>query len=66
MSFWVPALLAGLIAALLVVRPLLSARREAPPRAAHDMQVFRDQLAALDKDVERGVLGEISALAPSA
>lgn len=56
MIFWVVALAAAAAVAILVARPLFAGRRAAAPRAAHDMQVFRDQLAALDRDVERGVI----------
>ncbi|MGM0584045.1 MAG: c-type cytochrome biogenesis protein CcmI, partial [Pseudomonadota bacterium] len=58
MLFWIAAAGAALIAALWLIRPLLLARREAAPRAAHDLQVFRDQLRAVDRDLERGVLAE--------
>lgn len=58
MLFWIAAAGAALIAALWLIRPLVFARREAAPRAAHDLQVFRDQLRAVDRDLERGVLGE--------
>ncbi|SET53531.1 c-type cytochrome biogenesis protein CcmI [Oceanicella actignis] len=56
MIFWLAALAGALLVAALTLRPLL--RREAPslPRAAHDVQVFKDQLAALARDVERGVI----------
>jgi len=58
MPFWLLAAAAALLAALWLVRPLISARAPAPPRAEHDLQVFRDQLRSLDRDVERGVLTE--------
>ncbi|THH38236.1 c-type cytochrome biogenesis protein CcmI [Aliishimia ponticola] len=56
MSFWVIILgMAVLSAAILI---LASRRRtdQAAPAAAYDMQVYRDQLASLDRDVERGVV----------
>jgi cytochrome c-type biogenesis protein CcmH len=61
MLFWIAAAGAAVIVALWLVRPLVSGRRAAPPRAAHDMQVFRDQLRAVDRDLERGVLAEAEA-----
>jgi cytochrome c-type biogenesis protein CcmH len=36
-------------------------RAAAAPGAAYDLQVYRDQLKELDRDVERGVLGEAEA-----
>ena len=56
MSFWLAAACLALLASLWLARPLLIGRAAAAPRAAHDLQVFRDQLRALDRDVDRGVL----------
>ncbi|MGF1659635.1 MAG: c-type cytochrome biogenesis protein CcmI [Rubrimonas sp.] len=56
MSFAVVALAAALLVALWVARPLALARRTAKVRAAHDEQVFRDQLAEIARDRERGLL----------
>lgn len=56
MGFWIAALAAAALTALWVAKPLTVARRTAAPRAAHDAQVFRDQLAEVDRDLERGVL----------
>lgn len=56
MGFWIIALALALLTAALVARPLSLARRAARPRAAHDEQVFRDQLQEVDRDLERGVL----------
>lgn len=61
MEFWIVALVAALLAALWLARPLLAARPAAEPRAAHDVQVFRDQLNTLARDVERGVLSPAEA-----
>lgn len=58
MIFWPLAACLVLITILIAVRPLVARRGTAAPRAAHDLQVFRDQLSALDRDVERGVLTE--------
>jgi len=44
----------------LMLRPLLAARAEAnPDRAEFDIAVFKDQLAELARDHERGQLGEV-------
>jgi cytochrome c-type biogenesis protein CcmH len=63
MLFWVAALICSAIAVFYVVRPLALARKAAQPRAAHDAQVFRDQLVEVDNDLERGVLTEEQARA---
>jgi cytochrome c-type biogenesis protein CcmH len=52
-------LLIGVMTALAagaVIVPLLRARSAAPGRVAYDRAVYRDQLAELERDVERGVL----------
>lgn len=56
MGFWIIALALALLTAALVARPLSLARKTSRPRAAHDEQVFRDQLLEVDRDLERGVL----------
>jgi cytochrome c-type biogenesis protein CcmH len=63
MLFWVAALICSAVAVFFVIRPLALRRRSAQPRAAHDAQVFRDQLAEVDNDLERGVLSEEQARA---
>ncbi|MEX2518907.1 MAG: c-type cytochrome biogenesis protein CcmI [Paracoccaceae bacterium] len=55
-AFWIIAIVAALIAGLVLARPLLRRRAQAAPRAAHDAQVFRDQLKELDRDLTRGVV----------
>ncbi|QIE55139.1 c-type cytochrome biogenesis protein CcmI [Pikeienuella piscinae] len=61
MAFWIIAIAAALVAGLVAVRPLLASRSAAAPRAAHDAQVFRDQLKELERDVARGVVTEADA-----
>ncbi|SEA17982.1 c-type cytochrome biogenesis protein CcmI [Rubrimonas cliftonensis] len=64
MAFWIIAAAAALAAAAWMARPLAawrglgraSGRASARPRAAYDEQVFRDQLAEVDRDLARGVL----------
>lgn len=56
MGFWIAAVVLAVITAVYVARPLALARRASKPRAAHDEQVFRDQLIEIDRDQERGVL----------
>lgn len=59
--FWIAAALAALAAVAVLARPLLRPTERAQSRAAHDAQVFRDQLAELDRDVARGVITEVEA-----
>ena len=56
MLFWIAAGLLALATAGFVARPLALGRRSSRSRAAHDEQVFRDQLAEVDRDLDRGVL----------
>lgn len=55
-GFWLIALALTALVMALVVLPLL--RRVAPPpdRLAYDLAVYRDQLAEIDRDIERGLL----------
>lgn len=62
MLIW--TLFAVLTAAVIAVLLLPVARGRAAPagdRAAHDRAVFRDQLAELDRDLERGSIGAAEA-----
>ena len=45
-----------LTAAALVVIPLLRANRTAATRAAHEIEIYRDQLDEVDRDVERELI----------
>lgn len=57
MSFWVAAIVLTAVAVLAVLSPL-SRRRAAPVLpAGNDIEVYRDQLAELDRDAERGLIG---------
>ncbi|GAB4392942.1 MAG: c-type cytochrome biogenesis protein CcmI [Kiloniellaceae bacterium] len=61
MIFWI---LAALMAALVVVAllwPLLRRRASAPAAADFDRAVYRDQLAELEQDLERGLIDTGSA-----
>lgn len=55
--------LLALIATALVVVPLLRGRDRSARRADYDLQVYRDQLGEIDRDVERGLLTETQASA---
>lgn len=57
MGFWIAtgafSVLVVFVLMLAVTRP----RKAAAPAAAYDLQVYRDQLQEIDKDVARGILG---------
>jgi cytochrome c-type biogenesis protein CcmH len=58
MGFW---MLAGLLALLIGASLVMSAWRRrdgGDPTAAYDLQIYRDQLREIDRDVARGVLTE--------
>lgn len=61
LDFWALAAAIAALTALLLIRPLVSARRAGASRASHDVAVFRDQLAAVERDLDRGVLSEAEA-----
>ena len=56
------ALLTAAVLAALAL-PLLRQRQRAAPRASYDLAVYRDQLAELDRDLERGMIspGQVAA-----
>ena len=56
MAFWLTALGLAIIVAAFLVLALLRGRRGAAPAAAYDLQVYRDQLAEVDRDRARGLL----------
>lgn len=51
------AILLSGVAAALLVGPLLGRGSAAPSRAEFDLAVFKDQLAEIERDKERGLLG---------
>jgi cytochrome c-type biogenesis protein CcmH len=56
MLFWVIAVGLTLGASLTVLLPLTGSARQVAAGGAHDLEVYRDQLAELDRDVARGVI----------
>ena len=46
-----------LAAVALVVLPLIRGKRDSATRAAHEIEIYRDQLDEVDRDVARGVIG---------
>lgn len=56
MAFWIFAALLTIAACLAVLLPAMSGRVSASADADHDLTVYQDQLAELERDVERGVI----------
>ncbi|TPJ40290.1 c-type cytochrome biogenesis protein CcmI [Mesorhizobium sp. B2-5-13] len=61
MLFWVIAAILTLGASLAVLLPLAGASKGAPSSGDHDLEVYRDQLAELDRDAARGLIGPAEA-----
>ncbi|MEO3432496.1 c-type cytochrome biogenesis protein CcmI [Inquilinus sp. CAU 1745] len=66
MIFWIVAALLTAGAVALLLTPLMKARTEAPARAEHDLAVYRDQLAEVDRDRARGLVTDDQAEAARA
>ena len=62
MLFWIVAAAMTAAVTALVLTPLLRSRQTggqgAGSRAAYDMEVYRDQLAELERDLARGVIDD--------
>lgn len=61
MLFWILAAALSAVAVLFIVLPLLKAPRAeagSPSRNAYDLEVYRDQLAELERDRARGLITE--------
>lgn len=56
MLFWVIAALLTLGASLAVLLPMAAGARSGHDGSSHDLEVYRDQLAELDRDVQRGLV----------
>ncbi|MER9397412.1 c-type cytochrome biogenesis protein CcmI [Mesorhizobium sp. M0615] len=56
MLFWVIAAILTLGASLTVLLPLTSGGTDAPTSSDHDLEVYRDQLAELERDAARGLI----------
>lgn len=54
--FWIVCALATAAVAGWMARPFLGARGAAPSRAAHEVAVYKSQLAELERDVARGAI----------
>ncbi|GGD29381.1 c-type cytochrome biogenesis protein CcmI [Sinisalibacter lacisalsi] len=56
-GFWILAGLFAIVATAILGRALFTGPDDAATTADYDMQVYRDQLKELDRDVGRGVIG---------
>ncbi len=56
MTLWILFSAVTLVVLLLLVVPLLRRQTAAPARIAYDIVVYRDQLAEVERDLERGLL----------
>lgn len=63
MTFWLAAGALSALAIGLLVWPLLRRPAETAPRQAHDLQVYRDQLAEIAREAAEGNLGAEQAAA---
>lgn len=61
MTLWILFIAVTVGVLLLLVIPLLRRQAAAPARIAYDIVVYRDQLAEVERDVERGLLSESQA-----
>lgn len=57
MVFWIIAIALAGVAALFLALALMRGRMGDAPPAAYDLQVYRDQLKEVDRDLARGVIG---------
>lgn len=55
-QFWLAAAAMGLAVVAAMMRTAVRARADLVPAAAYDMQVYRDQLRDVDRDLARGTL----------
>ncbi len=58
MGFWIIVILLSVMIGASIAVVLWQRGREFGPGAAHDMQIYRDQLSELERDVTRGVIGK--------
>lgn len=56
--FWIAALSVALAAAFLIALPLFAAERAPSSAGTNDAEVYRDQLAELDRDQAAGLVGK--------
>ena len=54
MAFWIAAALLAALVTYIVTRPLTRDAETVANRTAADLAVYKDQLAEIDRDVDRG------------
>jgi cytochrome c-type biogenesis protein CcmH len=57
-EFWIATAAFSVLVVLVLMMAILRPRKAAVPAAAYDLQVYRDQLREVEKDIARGVLTE--------
>ena len=62
MEFWIATGAFSMLVVVVMMLAVLRPRKAAVPAAAYDVQVYRDQLKEVDKDVARGILTEEEAV----
>lgn len=58
MGFWIVTLGLAVLCCAVLARAILRHRATAAPAAAYDLQVYRDQLKDVERDVARGVISD--------
>lgn len=58
MGFWIVAGAMSALAALVIFAAVNRKRTASTPNAAYDLQVYKDQLSEIDRDLDRGILNE--------
>lgn len=61
MIIWIIAAILTALCVAILLNTLLKARAIEGPRSAFDLTVYKDQLAEVDRDVDRGLLNEVQA-----
>ncbi len=61
MSFWVTTALLAALAAFWIALPLLRRGGDGVGRSSYDVQIYKDQLKEVERDLSRGVLTEAEA-----
>ncbi len=56
MFFWIVAALLTLAASLAVLVPLSGSRASSGSRSGNDLEVYRDQLAEVERDIRRNLI----------
>lgn len=61
LGFWIIATATAVVTVAILARALIAGGKSDAGAAAYDVQVYRDQLSELDRDVARGVITEAEA-----